>query len=102
MSAMLDGEGMRKRFNELLGARTAQFVSSIVTLVNASEDMQKAFYEAPMTVIQSALKAAAFDLPIDPNLGYAYLVPFNNLDKATGKKKMNCTFILGWKRWRSV
>lgn len=97
MSAMLDGEGMRKRFNDLLGSRSAQFISSVVSLVNASSDMQKAFYEAPMTVIQSALKAATFDLPIDQNLGYAYLVPFNNLDKATGKKKMNCTFILGWK-----
>lgn len=97
MNAMLDGEGLRKRFDELLGKRAPQFISSIVSLVNADTNMQTAFYESPMTVIQSGLKAAAFDLPIDQNLGYAYLVPFNNYDKDSGTKKMTCNFILGWK-----
>lgn len=97
MNSYLDGEGMRKRFDELLGKRSAQFVSSVVSLVNADGNMQKAFLESPMTVIQSALKAASFDLPIDQNLGYAYLVPFNNYKKDLGVKKMECNFILGWK-----
>lgn len=97
MNSYLDGEGMRKRFDELLGKRSAQFVSSVVSLVNADGNMQKAFLESPMTVIQSALKAATFDLPIDQNLGYAYLVPFNNYKKDLGVKKMECNFILGWK-----
>ena len=76
MNAILDGEGMRKRFEELLGERTPQFISSIISLVNADKNLQKAMNEAPMTVIQSALKAATFDLPIEPSLGYAYIVPF--------------------------
>lgn len=95
MNAMLDGEGMRKRFNDLLGQRSPQFISSVVSLVNADANMQKAFYEAPMTVIQSALKAASFDLPVDQNLGYAYIVPFNNYKD--GVKKMEASFVLGWK-----
>lgn len=95
MNAMLDGEGMRKRFNDLLGQRAPQFISSVVSLVNADANMQKAFYEAPMTVIQSALKAASFDLPVDQNLGYAYIVPFNNYKD--GVKKMEAAFVLGWK-----
>ena len=97
MNSYLDGEGMRKRFDELLGKRSAQFVSSVVSMCNADKNMQKAFYESPMTVIQSALKAATFDLPIDQNLGYAYLVPFNSYKKDLGVKKMECNFILGWK-----
>jgi len=48
-------------------------------------------------VIQSALKAATFDLPIDQNLGYAYIVPFKNYKRDTGRKVMEATFILGWK-----
>lgn len=91
MSAMLEKEGIKKRFDELLGKRSAQFVSSIVSLVNADSDMQKAFYESPMSVIQAGLKAATFDLPVDQNLGYAYIVPFRN------KGKMTANFILGWK-----
>lgn len=95
LNSMLDGEGYRKRFDELLGARSPQFVSSIITLVNADKNLQQAMFESPVTVIQSALKAATFDLPIDPNLGYAYIVPFNN--KKDGVKRMEATFIMGYK-----
>lgn len=100
MNAMLDGENLRGRFNDLLGKRAPQFISSIVSLVNADSNMQQAFYEAPMTVIQSALKAATFDLPVDQNLGYAYIVPFKNSKKdADGNwhKVTEASFILGWK-----
>lgn len=97
MNAMLDGEGLRKRFNDLLGQKAPQFISSIVSLVNSDDKMQKAFYESPMTVIQSALKAASFDLPVDQNLGYAYIVPFDNYKKDLGVKKTEASFILGWK-----
>lgn len=100
MNTMLDGEKLRGRFDELLGKRAPQFISSLVSLVNADSTMQQAFYEAPMTVIQSALKAASFDLPIDQNLGYAYIVPFKNSkkdDKGNWVKRTEASFILGWK-----
>lgn len=97
VNTFLDRDGMRKRFDELLGKRSPQFISSIVSMVNTDQKMQQAFYESPMTVIQSALKAATFDLPIDQNLGYAYIVPFNNYKKDLGKYVMEASFILGWK-----
>lgn len=100
MNSMLDGEKLRGRFNEVLGKRAPQFVSSLVSLVNADANLQLAFFEAPMTVIQSALKAASFDLPIDQNLGYAYIVPFKNSKKnadGTWTKRTEASFILGWK-----
>lgn len=100
MNNMLDGEKMRSRFDDLLGKRAPQFISSVVSLVNADSKIQAAFYQAPMTVIQAALKAATFDLPIDQNLGYAYIVPFNNtvkLPDGTEEKRMEATFITGWK-----
>ena len=100
MNSILDGEGMRRRFEELLGKRTPQFISSVVTLINADVNLQRAFREAPMTVIQSALKAATFDLPIEPSLGYAYIMPFNNSVKqpdGSWQKRMEATFILGYK-----
>ena len=99
-TSILDGEKMRSRFDELLGKRAPQFISSVVSLVNASPTMQEAFYDSPMTVIQAALKAATFDLPIDQNLGYAYIVPFKNNKKnadGTWTKKTEASFILGWK-----
>ena len=100
ISTILDNEKMRKRFDELLGKRTPQFLSSLTTLINAEPSLQKAMVEAPMTVIQSALKAATFDLPIEPSLGYAYIVAFNNSKKdANGnwQKRMEASFIIGYK-----
>lgn len=100
MNAMLDGEKLRGRFEELLGKRTPQFVSSMVTMINADTNLQQAFYQAPMSVIQSCLKAASYDLPIDPSLGYAYIVPFKNTvkgDNGETFKRMEAQFIIGWK-----
>lgn len=91
LNNVLDSEGYRKRLNDLLGARAPQFVSSVISLVNASKQLQEAAVSAPATIIQSALKAAIFDLPIEPSLGYAYVVPFRN------KGVMEATFILGYK-----
>jgi len=100
ISYILDGENMRKRFDELLGKRAPQFISSLVSLINATPGLQKAMAEAPMTVIQAALKAATFDLPIDASLGYAYIVPFNNTVKdkdGNSLVRAEATFIMGYK-----
>lgn len=96
LNSLLDREGYRKRFDELLGKRAPQFVSSIVSMVNGDKKLQKAFMNAPITVIQSALKAATFDLPIDPTLGYAYIVPFNN-KKDDGSYVMEASFVIGYR-----
>lgn len=100
MNSLLDSEGYRRRFDELLGKRAPQFIASIISLVNADKNLQAAFQQAPVTIIQSALKAATYDLPIDPALGYSYIVPFNNSIKLDGggyQKRMEASFILGWK-----
>ena len=100
MNSMLDGEKLRGRFNELLGQRAPQFVSSLVSMVNADQNLQRAFFESPMSVVQAGLKCAAFDLPIDQNLGYAYIVPFKNKKKdenGNWTTRSEANFILGWK-----
>lgn len=100
LNSLLDGERMRKRFEDLLGKRTPQFLSSIVSMINDDPDLQQAFYESPMSVIKSALRAATYDLPIDPALGYAYIVAFNNSVKdkdGNWYKKKEATFIPGYK-----
>ena len=100
LSGILDGENMRKRFEELLGKRTPQFLSSLVSMINDNTSLQKAFYESPMSVIKSALQAASYDLPIDPTLGFAYIVPFNNKVKdgnGNWTSKMQAAFVIGYK-----
>lgn len=99
MNGILDSEGYRKRFDELLGARTPQFVSAIVSMVNGSPALKEAFLQAPATVVQAALKAATYDLPIDPGLGFAYIVPFRHATRNGNKKEWHseAQFMLGYK-----
>lgn len=97
VNSLLDKDGYKKRFDELLGKRAPQFVASIVSLVNTDANMKAVFAQSPVTIIQAALKAATYDLPVDPSLGYAYIVPFNNYDKDTKTKRMEAVFVMGYK-----
>lgn len=90
-NALISKEGYQKRFNELLGRRAPQFIASLVTMINDELNMMEAFHDNPISIIKAALRAAAYDLPIDPALGQAYIVPFRN------KGKMEATFIIGYK-----
>lgn len=94
---MIDQEGVRGRINELLKDRAPQFTASLVSLVSASPQMKQVFAQAPMTIIQSALKAASYDLPTDPALGFAYVLPFSVWNKETRTATMQAQFIMGYR-----
>lgn len=95
MNATLGASGYKKRFEELLGKRSAQFTSSLVTLINATPDLQQAFMQNPNEVIVCGLKAATYDLPIEPGLGYAYIVVYKDYKNRGGSPVP--TFIIGYK-----
>lgn len=100
LNGILDGEGYRKRIDEILGKRAPQFISSVVTMAANDTMLSKVVASAPQTIITSALKAAALDLPIDPALGTAYVVPFKNkVKKPDGSDQWRdeATMIIGWK-----
>lgn len=92
VNAFIDGNAMRKRFEDLLGKRTPQFVSSLCQLITADKNMTEAFQQNPMSIVSSALKVASFDLPLEPSLGFAYIMPFRDRDKG-----MTATFVIGYK-----
>ncbi|MGF2738683.1 recombinase RecT [Bacillus subtilis] len=73
MKGLLSSPSVIKRFEEVLGKRATQFTASILSLYNSEQMLQKT---DPMSVISSAMVAATLDLPIDKNLGYAWIVPY--------------------------
>ncbi|WP_019377700.1 recombinase RecT [Virgibacillus halodenitrificans] len=73
MKGLLASPAVMKRFEEVLGKRATQFTASILSLYNSEKMLQKS---EPMSVISSAMIAATLDLPIDKNLGYAWIVPY--------------------------
>ncbi|MED4455936.1 recombinase RecT [Metabacillus fastidiosus] len=74
MKSLLSSPAVLKRFEEVLGKRATQFTASILSLYNSEKMLQKA---EPMSVISSAMIAATLDLPVDKNLGYAWIVPYS-------------------------
>ena len=84
VKSLLNSPAIKKRFEEVLGKRAPQFMTSIINLVNSDINLQKC---DPMSVIGSCMVAASLDLPVDKNLGYAWVVPYGN----------KATFQLGYK-----
>lgn len=79
VKGLLSNVNYKKRFEELLGKKAAGFISSIVNISNTPGLIGV----DPKSIISGAVVAASMDLAIDPNLGFAYIVPYN--DKKKGK-----------------
>lgn len=84
IEALISKEGTRKRFQDVLGKKAAGFLSSVLSAYNTNSALQEC---EPATVLSSAMVAATLDLPINANLGFAYIVPY----------KGKATFQMGWK-----
>ncbi|KMY49207.1 recombinase RecT [Peribacillus loiseleuriae] len=87
---LLGAPTMKKKFEEVLDKKAPQFMTSLLNLYNGDPNIQAA---EPMSIVSSAMVAATLDLPIDKNLGYAWIVPF--YDSKKGHKAAQ--FQLGYK-----
>jgi recombination protein RecT len=72
LKKLVETPAYKGRFSELLGARTPQFLSSLISISNKS-NMREV---NPHSIIASAMQAATLDLPIEQNFGFAYIVPY--------------------------
>lgn len=72
VATVLESNAIKKRIDGLLGERSAQFCSTIVT-ISRQTHLAKA---KPESIIGAAIIAATLDLPINPNLGFAHIVPY--------------------------
>src|SRR5690606_37976364 len=80
IKALLSQESVRKRFEEMLGRRAAGFMSSVINLVNSDQNLQAC---DPRKVLGCAAIAASMDLPVDKNLGFAWIIPYKDNRKGT-------------------
>lgn len=85
LKGLLSADSTKKRFYEILGNKSAGFISSIVNVVNGNPALQEA---NPNTVLMSAAIAATLDLPINPNLGFAAIVPYKERGQAVAQFQM--------------
>ena len=88
LKAMVNDERTKKKFQEMLGNKAQGFLVSLVNTIGGNTQLQQA---DPNSVLKAGAIAATLDLPIDPNLGFAYIVPYNN------KGKNEAQFQMGYK-----
>lgn len=83
---LLSEESIKNRFNNILGKKAPQFMASIVNVVASSPQLKQC---QPNSIMASAFVAASFDLPVDSNLGFSALVPYDKkmYDPETGQWK---------------
>ena len=86
----LTNEKTQDYLAQVLGSKKESFVTNCVSLVSNNVNLQNC---APNTVMYSAIKATSLGLPLDNNLGFAYVLPYNN----TKKGIQEAQFQLGYK-----
>lgn len=73
----------------VLGEKKQAFVNNLTALVSNDKALQAC---EPMTLMFAALKATALDLPLDNNLGFAYVIPYRNTKAGIAEAQFQC----GW------
>lgn len=95
--ALFARDDVRAKFQEMMGKRSTQFITSVLQIVASNNLLAKA---DPNSVYQAAAVAATLDLPLNNNIGHAYIVPYNTKYKAqdgTWQTKTVAQFQIGYK-----
>lgn len=90
LPALLKTSAIKNRFTEILGENAASFISSILTIFKDNDKLRQC---EPSSILTAAAQAANLKLPIMPQLGYAYIIPY--YDYKT--KSYVANFQLGYK-----
>lgn len=75
ISSFLNKDEVKAKFAELLGQKSQGFVSSVLAVCNSNNLLKNATIES---IYSSAMMAATLDLPINSNLGFAYIIPYKH------------------------
>ena len=88
VESWISSSNIKAKFNEVLDKGAGAFVTSLLSLVKQTPALAEC---DPKTTISAAMTAATLKLPINPNLGFAYIIPYKN------KTGAEATFQLGYK-----
>lgn len=91
--ALFAREDVKQKFSEMLGKKATSFMTSVLQIVSQNDLLQKC---DPNSIYQSAAVAATLDLPLNSNLGFAYIVPYKAKQKDNTYKDV-AQFQMGYK-----
>ena len=102
LQAYIRSGAVQQVIGESIGGDNAgNFTTSLLSVVNTNPVLQDC---PPESVIKAAITAASMKLPIDPNLGFAYIIPYNNKikTKETRTKPDGSTYEVTVETWQNV
>ncbi|MCT3054466.1 recombinase [Leuconostoc citreum] len=79
---MINGDKTREYFEKVLKDNAASFLSGLSTLVSMNPDLAKTNFG---DLTSTAMRAAALDLSVLPDLGEAYVIPYGKRKKVNGE-----------------
>lgn len=85
---------VQNQLKQVLGKNAGTFATSLVEVFTNDTQLQKCDQKK---VIQEAIKAATLKLPLNKQLGYAYILVFNNWDKTSRKSVPTPQIVLGYR-----
>lgn len=89
-NAMIMHPNTDSYLTSVLAERKGEFINNLTAVVANDAKLQTC---EPITLMYAALKATALRLPLDPNLGQAYIIPYKN----NKEHKTEAQFQIGWK-----
>jgi len=95
--SLFERDDVKQKFRELLGKRSSSFITSVLQIAAQNQLLAKA---DPVSIYQAAAVAATLDLPLNQNLGFAYIVPYNQKykdEKGNWQTKQVAQFQMGYK-----
>jgi len=69
-----------KFLEQNLGAKKSEFVSNLLALSDSNKELSQC---EPADLMKCAMNATALNLPLNKNLGYAYVIPY--FDRQTNR-----------------
>ncbi len=75
LNSLLNGAAIQQTLKNTLKENSGAFVTSVMNLFNEDKLLQQC---EPKAVLGEALKAAALKLPVEKQLGFAYIIPFKD------------------------
>ena len=91
---MVDGNYVQAQLKQVLKENAGTFATSLMEVYTNDKQLQAC---EPKLVIQEAIKAASLKLPLNKQLGYGYILVFNNWDKNLRKAVPTPTFVPGYR-----
>lgn len=93
VQTLLSSENVKNRLEEILGKRASTFATSVLQIVKSNSLLAEA---EPNSVIGAAMTAATINLPLNNNIGFAYIIPFREKQK-DGTYLVKAQFQIGYK-----